>query len=90
MAAQNSFQGEPKAFENAVFFEGFDAVLRTRRGKPATVWKPRRNRVLIDANQQNKREGKGVLQYALTSIPKFIFFHLIFSNNFGNWSSTRA
>ena len=54
VAREDTFEGEPPAFEEAVFLYGFDAVVGTGRRIAAAVAYEGRQRHLIDADEQDQ------------------------------------
>ena len=57
MAACNALNGKPTSLEDSVLADSLDGVLRAGWGKAARWWFEWRDALLIEANQQNKREG---------------------------------
>ena len=54
VAREDALEGEPSALEEAVFFDGLDAVVGASRHIAATFSDPRRKRHLIKPNQENQ------------------------------------
>lgn len=54
VARKDTFEGEPAAFEEAVFLDGFDAVVGTGGRIAAAVAYEGRQRHLIDADEQDQ------------------------------------
>lgn len=51
VAAQNSFQGHPSAFEGSVFGYGFNGVLRAGRCVPAGIGQHRAQQQLVEPEE---------------------------------------
>lgn len=54
VAGEDTFEGEPAAFEEAVLLDGLDAVVGAGRNVATALPEPRRQRHLIDPNQQDQ------------------------------------
>jgi hypothetical protein len=60
MAPADSLYGQPKAFEQAVFFQCLSRIMRTGGGEPAGRAQPGRNNPLIKFYQKEKGKAKNL------------------------------
>lgn len=88
MASGNTFESKPKTFEEPVFAEGFEAVLRAS-GRVAATWRQHgRDEFLIHADQKNKRQAEVVKQFFHTAF--FGTSTSSFCNNFSIFCSSNV
>ena len=66
IAAQYAFEGEPRAFERAVFLDGLDGVLRTGGGVSACWRGQRRNATLVESDQTNENLRDNLLHLPIS------------------------
>lgn len=64
MTGKNPFEGQPKAFQRAVFPDGFQSILGAGRGVTASRGSKGRNATLVepDRKKQQKNEKTAYVQ----------------------------
>jgi hypothetical protein len=58
MATADPFQRQPESFEQAIFFESFEGIMRTGRSIPALGPDQWRDPPLVDPDQGDERKAK--------------------------------
>ena len=76
VTARQPSQGEPRAFQQTVFAQGFQRVLRAGRRKPARRGRERRDAELVELHQCDQRQGADTLKDAPRPFPESAGLHL--------------
>lgn len=71
-AAHNSFKSKIRSFEQAVFFEGFYAILTAGWSIAASGWKHWRDQPLVQTNEKNPQKTTDALHAVFESILKWL------------------